>query len=111
MERKVKDKIIKDFDSIIKLALSNINNEYLFICNEINLLNPSESVTLNYFMSQEPTSELHPEFYDHEWFKGDYVWFWNNDLAGTTVTYAEACVICNNLRVDFLKKLIGQLIK
>ena len=29
MERKVKDKIIKDFDSIIKLALSNINNEYL----------------------------------------------------------------------------------
>jgi len=99
-----KAEIIKDLDRVLQILKKMKREEAVleskysrysnpFICNNI-----IRKDTLDYFRSQRPTSNLHPEFFYHNEAVPGLAWF-NNSEEGL------------NLRIEFLKKIISELKK
>ena len=90
-----KEDLIKEFKWILrKFKEEDLGYPYLCNLSEFHAVNV-EGV-LEYLHANEPTATLHPEFFNHESFKGEYCW-WNGWHGG------------NVQRELFLNHLINQL--
>ncbi len=105
--KKLLKQLLKDLnESIERHPKSNA-----FLCH----LTKRNMKLLEYFRSQKPTKELHPEFYNHDGFTGGYVWWEPESIMKAKNLNIEEHINewyalikeCNQERVKFIEKLIS----
>lgn len=105
--KKLLQELLKDLNESIERHPKSST----FLCPLIN----NDEELYKYFISQMPTEELHPEFYNHNSFIGGYVW-WdpsnimkarNLNIVAYTDEWYALIKECNQERVKFIEKLIS----
>ncbi len=98
--------IIDNYENAIILLA---NEQTYFICPAIGAYSKHDGIiqdlSKRYLMKNRPTSKLHPEFYNHQYYNPNgNIWF--RDSCGKTI---EQRVSHPEVRIQFLEKLIKQL--
>ncbi len=105
--KKLLQQLLEDLNKHIK----DYPNSSAFLCP----LTKRNMKLIEYFRSQKPTEELHPEFYNHDGFTGGYVWWDPSNIMKARNLNIEAHIDewysllkeCNQERVKFIEKLIS----
>ena len=105
--KKLLQELLKDLNESIERHPKSST----FLCPLIN----NDEELYKYFISQMPTEELHPEFYNHDGFTGEYVWWTpesimkarNLNIVAYTDEWYALIKECNQERVKFIEKLIS----